>query len=49
MDASLQLSHLELEDSGTYRCELINGIEDENVVISLRIEGNKKLFVFSKC
>ncbi|XP_030248643.1 hyaluronan and proteoglycan link protein 2 isoform X2 [Sparus aurata] len=39
MDASLQLSHLELEDSGTYRCELINGIEDENIVISLRIEG----------
>lgn len=49
MDASLQLSHLELEDSGTYRCELINGIEDENIVISLRIEGNKKPFVFSKC
>ncbi|XP_049438735.1 hyaluronan and proteoglycan link protein 2 isoform X2 [Epinephelus fuscoguttatus] len=39
MDASLQLSHLELEDGGTYRCELVNGIEDESVVITLRIEG----------
>lgn len=39
MDASLQLSRLELEDSGTYRCELVDGIEDESVVISLRIEG----------
>ncbi|XP_041844904.1 hyaluronan and proteoglycan link protein 2 [Melanotaenia boesemani] len=39
LDASLQLSHLELEDGGTYRCELINGIEDENVAIILRIEG----------
>ncbi|XP_013880024.1 hyaluronan and proteoglycan link protein 2 isoform X2 [Austrofundulus limnaeus] len=39
MDASLQLSHLELEDGGRYRCELINGIEDENVLITLRITG----------
>ncbi|XP_046882920.1 hyaluronan and proteoglycan link protein 2 isoform X1 [Hypomesus transpacificus] len=39
MDASLQLSHLELEDDGKYRCELVNGIEDESVIITLRIEG----------
>ncbi|XP_047453977.1 hyaluronan and proteoglycan link protein 2 isoform X2 [Mugil cephalus] len=39
MDASLQLSNLALEDGGMYRCELVNGIEDENVVITLRIEG----------
>lgn len=39
MDASLQLSRLELEDSGAYRCELVNGIEDESVIITLRIEG----------
>ncbi|KAG7474242.1 hypothetical protein JOB18_004878 [Solea senegalensis] len=39
MDASLKLSHLELEDDGVYRCELINGIEDESVVITLRVEG----------
>uniref|UniRef100_A0A8C8DHP1 Hyaluronan and proteoglycan link protein 2 n=2 Tax=Oryzias sinensis TaxID=183150 RepID=A0A8C8DHP1_9TELE len=39
MDASLLLRHLELDDGGQYRCELINGIEDENVIITLRIEG----------
>lgn len=39
MDASLRLSNLELEDDGRYRCELINGIEDESVIITLRIEG----------
>ncbi|CAB1334365.1 unnamed protein product, partial [Coregonus sp. 'balchen'] len=39
MDASLQLSNLELEDDGRYRCELINSIDDESVIITLRIEG----------
>ncbi|XP_043971967.1 hyaluronan and proteoglycan link protein 2 [Gambusia affinis] len=39
MDASLLLSRLELLDDGRYQCELINGIEDENIVITLRIEG----------
>uniref|UniRef100_A0A3B3ZBR7 Uncharacterized protein n=1 Tax=Periophthalmus magnuspinnatus TaxID=409849 RepID=A0A3B3ZBR7_9GOBI len=39
MDVSLELSHLTLEDGGRYRCELIDGIEDENVVITLSIEG----------
>lgn len=39
LDASLQLRHLELEDGGEYRCELIDGIEDESVVIALRVEG----------
>ncbi|XP_057196596.1 hyaluronan and proteoglycan link protein 2 isoform X2 [Triplophysa rosa] len=39
LDVSLRLTDLELEDDGSYRCELINGIEDENVIITLRIEG----------
>lgn len=39
MDASLHLGRLELEDEGMYRCELVNGIEDESVTITLRIEG----------
>uniref|UniRef100_UPI003D9C8B8F hyaluronan and proteoglycan link protein 2 precursor n=1 Tax=Danio rerio TaxID=7955 RepID=UPI003D9C8B8F len=39
LDVSLRLSDLELEDDGSYRCELINGIEDESVIITLRIEG----------
>ena len=40
MDASLQLRSLELEDGGTYRCELVNGLDDESVAITLSIEGN---------
>uniref|UniRef100_A0A673A937 Hyaluronan and proteoglycan link protein 2 n=1 Tax=Sphaeramia orbicularis TaxID=375764 RepID=A0A673A937_9TELE len=39
MDASLQLSHLELGDGGGYRCQLVNGIEDESVDVTLTIEG----------
>lgn len=39
MDASLQLGGLQLRDGGRYRCELINDIEDESVVVTLRIEG----------
>ncbi len=39
LDVSLRLTDLELEDDGRYRCELINGIEDESVIITLRIEG----------
>ncbi|XP_028836894.1 hyaluronan and proteoglycan link protein 2 isoform X2 [Denticeps clupeoides] len=39
LDASLQLTGLGLEDDGTYRCELINGLDDESVTITLRIEG----------
>ncbi|KAK5861693.1 hypothetical protein PBY51_017150 [Eleginops maclovinus] len=39
MDASLRLRRLLLDDEGRYRCELVNGIEDESVVITLRIEG----------
>ncbi|XP_055019411.1 hyaluronan and proteoglycan link protein 2 [Boleophthalmus pectinirostris] len=39
MDVSIQLHLLALEDGGRYRCELIDGIEDENVVITLSIEG----------
>ncbi|XP_029694827.1 hyaluronan and proteoglycan link protein 2 isoform X2 [Takifugu rubripes] len=39
LDASLQLSRLELEDGGRYRCQLIHDLHDESVFISLRIEG----------
>ncbi|XP_066538341.1 hyaluronan and proteoglycan link protein 2 [Hoplias malabaricus] len=39
LDISLLLSDLDLQDDGVYRCELINGINDENVHITLRIEG----------
>lgn len=39
MDASLMLSHLQLLDEGMYRCQLVHGIEDESVVVSLWVEG----------
>ncbi|XP_072535626.1 hyaluronan and proteoglycan link protein 2 isoform X2 [Salminus brasiliensis] len=39
LDLSLLLFGLQLEDDGQYRCELINGIDDESVDITLRIEG----------
>ncbi|XP_063055382.1 hyaluronan and proteoglycan link protein 2 [Engraulis encrasicolus] len=39
LDASLRISNLELGDGGEYRCELINGIEDEKVEITLSIDG----------
>ncbi|XP_036394952.1 hyaluronan and proteoglycan link protein 2 [Megalops cyprinoides] len=39
LDASLRISNLDLEDDGRYRCELVNGIEDESVILTLRIEG----------
>lgn len=41
MDASLQLSHLQLQDDGMYRCQLVHGIEDESVVVSLWVEGQR--------
>jgi len=47
MDASLHIHHLELEDGGRYRCELINGIEDESVFVTLRIEG--KMIITLNC
>lgn len=39
LDASLIIKNVGLEDEGRYRCELINGIEDESVALSLRLEG----------
>ncbi|KAG7335995.1 hypothetical protein KOW79_000688 [Hemibagrus wyckioides] len=39
LDISLRLTKLELQDYGLYRCELINGMEDEHVTITLSIEG----------
>ncbi|KAM8825953.1 hyaluronan and proteoglycan link protein 2 [Synchiropus picturatus] len=39
MDASLVLSELQLDDGGLYRCELIYGIMDESVTVTLTITG----------
>lgn len=47
LDASLQLSRLELEDGGRYRCQLIHDLHDESVFIALRIEGSSQSGHFS--
>lgn len=39
LDASLVIEGVRLEDEGRYRCELINGMEDESVALTLRLEG----------
>ncbi|XP_008851660.1 hyaluronan and proteoglycan link protein 2 [Nannospalax galili] len=39
LDASLIITNVRLEDEGRYRCELINGLEDESVALTLRLEG----------
>uniref|UniRef100_A0A8C2NI04 Hyaluronan and proteoglycan link protein 2 n=1 Tax=Capra hircus TaxID=9925 RepID=A0A8C2NI04_CAPHI len=39
LDASLVIAGVRLEDEGRYRCELINGIEDESLALTLRLEG----------
>ncbi|XP_012305235.1 hyaluronan and proteoglycan link protein 2 [Aotus nancymaae] len=39
LDASLVIAGVRLEDEGRYRCELINGIEDESVALTLSLEG----------
>ncbi|XP_043935716.1 hyaluronan and proteoglycan link protein 2 [Protopterus annectens] len=38
-DASLVITDIRLEDNGMYRCELINGLEDERVTLTLHLEG----------
>lgn len=44
LDASLVIAGVRLEDEGRYRCELINGIEDESVALTLRLEGEARRF-----
>lgn len=43
MDASLVITELTLEDYGKYKCEVIDGLEDGTVVVSLDLEGTTQL------
>lgn len=43
MDASLVITEITLEDYGRYKCEVIDGLEDEAVVVSLNLEGTTTL------
>jgi hyaluronan/proteoglycan link protein 3 len=36
---SLELRDLQLEDSGRYRCEVIDGLEDESGLVELELRG----------
>lgn len=40
-DASLVISDITLEDYGKYKCEVIDGLEDGTVVVSLDLEGTE--------
>ncbi|XP_004852804.1 hyaluronan and proteoglycan link protein 3 isoform X1 [Heterocephalus glaber] len=39
LEASLELQDLQPEDSGRYRCEVIDGLEDESGVVELELRG----------
>ncbi|XP_059680010.1 hyaluronan and proteoglycan link protein 3 [Gavia stellata] len=38
-EASLVVSDVRLQDDGKYRCEVIDGLEDESDVVDLRLQG----------
>ncbi|XP_042294886.1 hyaluronan and proteoglycan link protein 2 isoform X2 [Sceloporus undulatus] len=38
-DASLAISDVGLDDEGRYRCQLVNGLEDETISLVLQLEG----------
>ncbi|XP_045865126.1 hyaluronan and proteoglycan link protein 3 isoform X2 [Meles meles] len=38
-EASLQIRDVRLEDSGRYRCEVIDGLEDESGLVELELRG----------
>lgn len=39
VDCSLVITDITLEDYGKYKCEVIDGLEDGTVVVSLDLEG----------
>ncbi|XP_069072952.1 hyaluronan and proteoglycan link protein 2 [Pleurodeles waltl] len=38
-DASMVITNVTLEDEGRYRCQLVNGLDDESLTLTLRLEG----------
>lgn len=43
-DMSLVINELQVNDTGRYRCEVIDGLEDDSVTVDLELQG--KIFVF---
>lgn len=46
-DATLVFTNLDLKDYGTYRCEIINGMNDKTVEVDLELQGNFSFFMLS--
>lgn len=42
-DMSLVINELQLNDTGRYRCEVIDGLEDESVTVELELRGEGEL------
>lgn len=40
-DMSLVINELQLNDTGRYRCEVIDGLEDESVTVELELRGEE--------
>lgn len=47
-DLSLWLGDLRPSDSGYYRCEVQQGLEDASDLVHLKVKGNKMKFKFLK-
>ena len=47
-DASLVIKPLLTDDTGRYRCEIIDGLEDESVIVELEFRGNLSCILFPK-
>lgn len=45
-DATLVITHLDVTDYGTYRCEIINGMNDIIIEVNLEVDGR---FFFCSC
>lgn len=45
-DMSLVIKELRLSDTGRYRCEVIDGLEDESVTVELELQGDDCMCVF---
>lgn len=42
-DAALVLTNIQLNDSGRYRCDVVDGLEDESAMIHLELQGMQNL------